>query len=252
MSVQILRDRLMVGRRPLEPRILVRVQVPQPFLHCPPLCYYILMSKFKKLYFLPLSFLSFIAFIKIAEEVIGNETIVTLDKIITSFMYTIRTPFLTDIMILFTDLGNPWVIAAISFISSFVFIYLKHRRELIYFLFSLAFSAAFVSIVKIIFARQRPAFEHALVIENTFSFPSGHSLLAVTFYGLLIFFGCKVIKKKNLRSLLIAFGIFMISMIAFSRIYLGVHWTSDVLGGLLAGIGWLSFVIFLVENKFKQ
>jgi undecaprenyl-diphosphatase len=89
------------------------------------------------------------------------------------------------------------------------------------------------------------------VVENSFSFPSGHTFVAVSFYGLLTFFVYKNLKSKWSRFICVIFGLGLILLIGFSRIYLGVHFPSDVLASFAGGAAWLTALItaFNLWNK---
>lgn len=92
--------------------------------------------------------------------------------------------------------------------------------------------------LKNIFARPRPM-GYRLIEETGYSFPSGHSMASMAFYGLLIYLIYKNVKNKYLKWTLILVLSVLIILIGFSRIYLGVHYTSDVLGGFLISLSYL-------------
>lgn len=103
-------------------------------------------------------------------------------------------------------------------------------------------------LVKFLVERKRPDIL-VLTTENGFSFPSGHSMGALVFYGLLIYFALRYLKKRNRRVLLCFACTAMILLIGISRIYLGVHFFSDVLGGFLLGGTILFVFLFFYERK---
>ena len=103
-------------------------------------------------------------------------------------------------------------------------------------------------ILKRILQRPRPT-EYRIVEETGYSFPSGHSMVSMAFYGYLIYLIYKYVKNKYLKWTLITLLSFLIVSIGISRIYLGVHYTSDVLGGFLISISYLVIYISAV-NKF--
>ena len=96
--------------------------------------------------------------------------------------------------------------------------------------------------------RPRPT-EFRLIEETGYSFPSGHSMISLAFYGYLIYLIYKYINNKHLKRILIIILSTLICIIGVSRIYLGVHYTSDVLGGFLISIAYLIIYIELI-NKF--
>ena len=102
------------------------------------------------------------------------------------------------------------------------------------------------SILKATFEKQRPLL--SLVSETSFSFPSGHAVISIAFYGLLIYFALQILKSKLLRFLVIFLGFILIFLIGFSRIYLTAHFYSDVLAGFILGFIWLMFGILCFKS----
>ncbi|UOK59735.1 phosphatase PAP2 family protein [Bacillus sp. OVS6] len=98
------------------------------------------------------------------------------------------------------------------------------------------------------FKRDRPTF-NPLITESGYSFPSGHSMVSFSFLGILAYLLTLMVKKKSLKVLIMALFFFIVFLIGFSRIYLGVHYPSDVIAGFAAGGAWL--VICIVALKFK-
>ena len=102
--------------------------------------------------------------------------------------------------------------------------------------------------LKFMFSRQRPL-EYMLIDETGYSFPSGHSMVSMAFYGFLIYLCYKLIDKKWLRNLSITLLSLLIALIAFSRLYFGVHYPTDVLAGLTFGYI-LLFVYIKIFSKY--
>ena len=103
-------------------------------------------------------------------------------------------------------------------------------------------------LLKRILQRPRPT-EYRIIEETGYSFPSGHSMISMAFYGYLIYLIYKYVKNKYVKWTSIVLLSILICSIGISRIYLGVHYTSDVLGGFLISISYL--VIYISDvNKF--
>lgn len=104
--------------------------------------------------------------------------------------------------------------------------------------------------VKFLFHRPRPDFQ--MIVEKGYSFPSGHSMVSLAFYGFLLYLSCRYIKNKYLKGLLCVCLPLLILMIGRSRVYLGVHYTSDVCAGFLLSMAYLILYISFLEGRFLK
>jgi len=162
------------------------------------------------------------------------------------------SPGLTRFMQFITFLGKHTLLIPLNLLLLAYFIYKKHRWFAIR-IASLSLSSVALSFgLKAYFQRDRP--ELQLIGDVTgYSFPSGHALISVVFYGLFIHIVWHEVKDKWLRSVLIAALIILILLISFSRIYLRVHYPSDVIAGLSVGFIWVVLslrVIHTIEKKY--
>ncbi len=136
-------------------------------------------------------------------------------------------------------------------IVSFLF-FKKKRRFILPFLFVFLGSGAVALIAKDYFALDRPVV--AAVEESGSSFPSGHAVLSLSFYSYLSYILIKILKGKYLY-LILSLNIILVLLIGFSRLYLGVHYLSDVLAGYLLALLFLIFGIFIykkTKNYFSE
>lgn len=176
-----------------------------------------------------------------------------IDQSITTIVRT-PYPYANSFFILFTKLANPVTIVLITFCFSW-FLY-KHRYfpELGWLLINTAVIAGLLNpLLKQLFMRQRPTLTH-LVSENSYSFPSGHSLGSMLLYGTMIFLLPRFIKNHHWR---IACQLVLgctILLIGISRIYVGVHFPSDVFGGFCLGLAWLliTYPIYLKKRRIDS
>lgn len=173
---------------------------------------------------------------------------VKLDLSLANLLFSLRDPLWVQAFLIVTLLGKWWVAATIVLITAAIFYFKNYKKYIIPFFISVGggFTTGFLA--KIIWQRPRPA-GIAVYVENSWSFPSGHAILAVSLYGFLIYFFWKTLKKQPHKITALFFGLLIIIAIGFSRLYLGVHYLSDVLAGYLVGIFWLVISIRLVENK---
>lgn len=128
---------------------------------------------------------------------------------------------------------------------------IKNKMLGITILANLVISAGMNNLLKIIIQRPRPI-GYRLIEETGYSFPSGHSMVSMAFYGYLVYLTYKHIKNKYLKYLLMIILNILILMIGTSRVFLGVHYTSDVLGGFIISIIYLIIYIKCIEKINKK
>ena len=129
-----------------------------------------------------------------------------------------------------------------------MFVIIKNKKIGISIISNLVIITAINQILKRIVQRPRPT-EYRIIEETGYSFPSGHSMVSMAFYGYLIYLIYKYVKNKYLKYISIILLSILICSIGISRIYLGVHYTSDVLAGFMISISYLIIYISAV-NKF--
>lgn len=164
-----------------------------------------------------------------------------IDNNILQFFIAGRVEWLSKIFVAITYLGDYLAVIGISVVAVLVFYYTKHRDKILPVIISVFGSAASVYVIKHIFFRARPEVS-ALVTETSSSFPSGHATMAAALYGFLIYAICKSGKCKKIPAILLAV---LILLIGISRIYLGVHYPSDVLAGYILGFAWVYISPFI-------
>lgn len=203
-------------------------------------------TKIKTPFFLFLTIFTFAGFCTMAFLVTGNQ-IIQFDQAIISFIQGLETPLLTAIMKFFTFIGAGSSIKILALISIIVLFFIfKHRSELILFILVLIGSHYLFRVLKQLFQRARPDL-HRLIEIGGYSFPSGHATNAITVYGILSFLLWRHIPTRWGRTLLVFFSIIFIFSIGFSRVYLGVHYPSDVIAGYFIGGFWLIIAIWLYQ-----
>lgn len=178
-------------------------------------------------------------------DTVQNNNIKTFDASVTEEVTSYRQPILTDYFTTVTYIGDVYgyavVLALTIIISRLVF---KRWKYVVQISFVLVLSAISNLILKRFFDRARPEAEH-LVVVKTLSYPSGHAMSAMAFYGFVIYLFYKYIKNPFLKILAILLTGILILSIGVSRIYLGVHFPSDIIGGFIAGFIWVVFCILI-------
>lgn len=183
-------------------------------------------------------------FVELSEEISGK-ALRRYDTLITDFITSFRTPELNKFFQFITDMGDLYAyIIATTLAAIFFFFKLKNKWFLFQLLGVLILSALANIALKRAFDRARPTIEH-LVVVKTLSYPSGHAMSAMAFYGFLTYLVFQIKMKSWLRAILASLFIFLILAIGISRIYLGVHFPSDVAGGFIAGLIWVAFCVVL-------
>lgn len=167
---------------------------------------------------------------------------------IISFTQDLFKNISVDIAIFITKFGHEefWRYAVIF--CSALLIFSKKIKELIIFLISIPFVTYAYSYIKAIIERPRPDIEYRLIDIANFSFPSGHSAISIVTYGILIYFIYKLVANKPLKIILIVSLSLLIALIGFTRVWLGVHYPTDVIGGFSLGIC-LICILVLVYKK---
>lgn len=175
------------------------------------------------------------------------------DQFFASPLLTNRSPGKTAFYSFITDMGGTFFIILMTLLVSLYFIWQKKDSKTGYwYIFHVAIGAgALNQIAKFIFQRTRPTIEH-LVLQDGYSFPSGHSMASLICYGGIVFLIFHLTQKKWVRWTVCLFATIIISIVGISRIYLGVHFPSDVLAGFCLAGSWLSLTAAFYSIKLKK
>ena len=192
-------------------------------------------------------FICLFCFLLLAEDVFTKE-IIQMDDIVYKFIAShFISNSLTPIVKIITFFGSATWIVIFTII---LFVIIRNKRQNILLGTNLCIVTIINQILKHIFRRSRPT-EFRIIDESGYSFPSGHSMVSMAFYGYLIYLVYKNIKNKYLKWILIIVLSILIILIGISRIYLGVHYTSDVLGGYLLSVSYLVLFIHITNSMEK-
>lgn len=196
--------------------------------------------------------LSLLAFIYLRENVSGN-VLSSLDNWLMTFLYLHRTPLLTTVMKAISMFGFeiPIILGVVIFIAAItskacvVERLRKYIKEAFVFALIVGMAPIINGILKEVIQRPRPFF-HPLVLESGYSFPSNHALTSFVFYITLTYFIYRLARNRKPAVISAIFFSFLVFMVGISRIYLGVHYPTDVLAGWLVGLCWLSGVFLVI------
>lgn len=187
-------------------------------------------------------------FLGIIQDVLASEAIVSADLRIANLLEYFRSPELTKVFLWITLLGKWQIVIGSAIIVSIILWLWKKRNYIVYLWLALAADEIFNYLGKLFIHRDRPA--NPVYLERSFSFPSGHAMVAVIFYGFLTYILIRHMKNwKHKVNVFFAFLIVILA-IGFSRLYLGVHYVSDVWGGYL--LGFLILMTITVLYEWRQ
>lgn len=190
-----------------------------------------------------------LVFAFLAKWLVNFKWLIKSDVAVQKIILDTRIDFLNDFFKIFTDLGDTKIMAILAIVAAIIFSAKKYYWHSIGILLSVGIAEIVSLVLKNLIGRHRPPHDLALVATDSASFPSGHTIAAIAFYGFLIYFLGKEIKNKQAKNILMAFCAAMILLAGFARIYLGAHWPSDVLASYILGGIWLWIIIRLIEKN---
>lgn len=210
-----------------------------------------MIKKIKKIFVsyrkLIVLFIFFVLFLLILNDVF-NDVIISYDEWAYNMLVkNLRSDFLTVIMKIITEFGSAFVLIPLSL---FLFLRFKDKSFAIASGLNLIIITVINTILKQIIRRPRPS-GFNIIEELGFSFPSGHSMVSTAFYGFLIYLVYKNVKNKKLKVLFCSVLFFLIIGICISRVYLGVHYASDVIGGFCISISYLMLYVTIIPKFLK-
>jgi undecaprenyl-diphosphatase len=181
----------------------------------------------------------------IIEDIVNSNIIVSADIRIANLLAIFRNPQLTKFFFWITFLGK-WQVILIFTTAAILILWLwKKTFYIVPLLLCITGSQIFTLTGKFIFHRARPG--AAIYPENSFSFPSGHASIAIAVYGFFTYLLIKNLHQWKRKIDVFFIGMILIMLIGFSRLYLGVHYVSDIWGGYLTGSIWLIIAIGFSE-----
>ena len=174
------------------------------------------------------------------------------DIYIDSFIYNIVSKYITNNLTLIvknlTHLGSAIVVIGIIV---FTLLYFKNKKYALYMTINLVCITILQIVLKNIFARVRPV-DINLIEETGYSFPSGHSLTAFAFYGFIIYLIYKSNITKRRKIIFTTMFSLFIFIVGLSRVYLGVHFFTDVVGAFTFSLAYLIIYTHIINNKLKD
>jgi undecaprenyl-diphosphatase len=176
-------------------------------------------------------------------EVVTGSPTVGIDRRLINLVATLRTPQLDQLMYFITFLASEQSLVVLTSVAALVALMAGRPRSAVLVVLAVVAGTLFFELVKLLVQRPRPLLEDARIVQGGFSFPSGHSTVAATFYGTLAYLVIRTLRQTRWQVLVGAATGLLVLAIGVSRIYLGVHYPSDVLAGWAAGALWVVLVM---------
>lgn len=186
------------------------------------------------------------AFAELAEQLHADEHLSRLDKRFTAALRRTVSPGTLGLFALLTRMGDVATLVGLAAIVTAALLWHRRGALALAWLLALGGQALLTTVLKAVFARVRPVHEHGLVLEHGFSFPSGHSAGAVVAYGMLAYLLLRHLRSAWHLPVLLAATTTAFA-VGCSRVFLQVHYASDVLAGFAAGLMWLAVCVTSIE-----
>lgn len=185
-------------------------------------------------------------FATIAEQVREGATQV-FDNAVLTWIGAHRSATITAVMVELTSLGTGVVVMSTVIVAALFLWLSRHRHSAVLLVFASVGGIILNGLLKLGFSRPRPKVIAWDTHAVSSSFPSGHAMNAIIVYGTVAYLAARLLKTRTLRVITFSIAGLIIAAVCASRVYLGVHYPSDVLAGLVVGLGWAAFCMATLE-----
>jgi undecaprenyl-diphosphatase len=189
---------------------------------------------------------------EIAEDIVNHEPLTLIDAQVSTWLHMHGSPGVTRGLLVVTMFGSSLVVTIITLAMG---LYLLWRRQPYWIaaIWLSVFGGMLLNkILKFIFYRPRPHFDDPILAVTGYSFPSGHTMAATVLYGVLAVLIFTRMKRTSSKVIIVCSASLLIALVGFSRMYLGAHYLSDVLGAMAEGLAWLSLCLTAVYTIFRH
>lgn len=197
----------------------------------------------KNILFLLVYMISGLVLVIIIEGLTSGTELTPLNAVVERVMIHLRMPFLTTLLVVVTRIGDPFFLSSATALIALIIFVRGRRYDAVLFVAALIVTIISLSILKNTFQITRPS--SALVDSNGWSFPSGHATVATAFFFMLAHTFFSRMRGLGSRVVLVIGSILAAALVSFSRLYLGAHWTLDILAGVALGLLSVSFTILI-------
>ncbi|RUT04445.1 hypothetical protein DSM106972_046730 [Dulcicalothrix desertica PCC 7102] len=187
---------------------------------------------------------------KLAEEVLEQESF-AFDKSILLWIHSYANPSLDNLMLFITQLGNPTVVVILAGVTTLTLLWRRYRLEAMIFVLTCLGAFILNTGLKLFFSKVRPQLWKQLIVETSYSFPSGHALGSMVLYGSIAYLLATHYPKYS--KIIYFIAVILIGTIGLSRLYLGVHWSTDIIAGYGVGFLWLTICLTMLKlQRLRQ
>ena len=196
-------------------------------------------------------FISCWCFEEVADAIEGEGTLAAVDVWAARIVQSYASPGFTEVVRVISWFGSVMFLTIGSVAAAVVFIWKRWFDALLGLALTMLGGGLLNMLLKQFFQRQRPVFDTPLVQLSSFAFPSGHTMGATLFYFFIAAIVAYAMRSARVRLLAFTIALVMVGLIGATRIYLGAHFVTDVLGAIVAGLAWLAFCWTAVETLRK-
>ncbi len=191
-------------------------------------------------------------FVSLSEDLREGAPLTLVDVQFSNWLHAHASRKLTIFMLAITRLHSPGCISAMTLALALYLLWRRHPYWLLALLLSVFGGMLLNVLLKNIFHRARPRFDNQILTLTSYGFPSGHTMAATCFYGSLAALAVWKLKAWRWRLAAVAIAGLLIMLVGFSRIYLGAHYLSDVLGAMGEGLAWLALCLTAVNTMWRR
>jgi len=179
-------------------------------------------------------------FVVIALAIALSTPLAALDTKVGTWLHVRATPLVSNAMAAVSFLGAPTTLTVVAVAGSLLLLYRRRHSEAVT-LSAVVLGGNLLNFcLKHLIQRGRPVFDDPIFSLPTYSFPSGHAMASTVFYGLLSIYALVNARQRYAAYVAVAAAVFMVALVSFSRVYLGLHYLSDAVGGIAEGVAWLA------------
>ena len=191
-------------------------------------------------------------FVDLAEDVVTEDPLVRFDQAVVTLLRYLATPTLTTFFLIVTTAASAEMLTVVGVLVTMSYALRRRGLHVATWLAALAGGAVLNELLKVLFSRPRPSFVDPVLPVSGYSFPSGHAMLSLVVYGVLAYFVVLDLRTWRTRIAVVFGTTLLVLLVGFSRMYLGVHYFSDVVAGYAAGGVWLSALITGMETVRRR